>query len=215
MGHILIWTGCIAAPAAYFLNDLAALPRGAFGGDTDVRPCSLGGRPQGATGATAGRRATGFVVHWSSNTGWARIADSDGSFPNGIDASADGRTLYFAETYGHRVNAIGLDGRNRRRISVAMQPDNVTVSPDGSVVVAGGTGAPMTSTAGCAAFRPQGCGFASALERLDIARGSVTRLFADDGSKMSGASVGVVEKSGRLIAGTSFGDRVTVVPLKP
>jgi hypothetical protein len=213
-GPRLTWTGCVIAPAPYFLNDIAALPNDGFAATHMFDRAAVAADPKAQQAKLLAGEPTGYVVHWSPQTGWAKVPDSDGSFPNGIDASADGRTLYFAETYGHRVNAIGLDGANRRRMAVAMQPDNVTVSEDGSVVVAGGTGAPMVSTAGCAAFRPQGCGFASALERLDFAKGSVTPLFADDGSKMPGASVGVVA-GGRLYVGTSFGDRVTVVPLKP
>jgi hypothetical protein len=213
-GPRLTWIGCVAAPAPYFLNDIAALPGGGFAATHMFDRAASAADPKAQQARWLAGEPTGYVVRWSAGGGWSKVPGSDGSFPNGIDASADGRTLYFAETYGHQVNTIGLDGANRRRIAVAMQPDNVTVSEDGAVVVAGGTGAPLVSTAGCAAFRPQGCGFASALERLDFTDGSIVRLFADDGSRMPGASVGVIAR-GRLYIGTSFGDRVTVVPLKP
>jgi sugar lactone lactonase YvrE len=211
-GPRLTWIGCVDAPAPYFLNDIAALPQGAFAATHMFDRAAAARDPKAQQARLLAGEPTGYAVRWSAAEGWAKVPNTDGSFPNGMDASADGRTLYYAETYGHRVSAIGLDGSGKRSIAVAMQPDNVTVAADGAVIVAGGTGAPITSTAGCAAFRPQGCGFPSALLRLDFAVGAATPLFSDDGTKMSGASVGVVA-GGRLYVGTSFGDRITVIPV--
>jgi sugar lactone lactonase YvrE len=210
----LAWRNCVTAPPPLFLNDITVLPGGAIAA-THMYDRALAARdPKAQLARYLAGETTGYVVLWSPGAGWMKIANSDGAFPNGIDSSADGRTLYFAETYGHRVNAIGVDGAGRRSIAVSMQPDNVTTASDGGVVVAGGTGAPVTSTQGCGALRPVGCGFPSAVARLDFRTGAATPLFADDGAKVPGASVAVVLDHA-LYIGASFGDRITVAPLAP
>jgi sugar lactone lactonase YvrE len=208
----LSWRNCATAPPPLFLNDITVLPGGAIAATHMYDRALAAKAPKAQLARYLAGKMTGYVVRWSQAAGWAKIANSDGAFPNGIESSADGRTIYFAETYGHRVNALGVDGAGRRSIAVAMQPDNVTRAADGRVIVAGGTGAPVTSTQGCAALRPVGCGFPSAIDRLDFAAGTATPLFADDGTSVPGASVAVALDH-TLYVGTSFGDRITVAPL--
>jgi sugar lactone lactonase YvrE len=208
----LAYAGCVTSPPPLFLNDIAALPNGAFAATHMFDQAVAAKDPKAQQARYLASEDTGYVVRWSKAEGWVKVPNSGGSFPNGMAASADGKTLYYAETYGHRVSAIGLDGSGRRRFPLAMNPDNVTVAQDGSLIVAGGTGAPLTSTAGCGAFRPAGCGFPSAEDRVDPVTGKVTRLFAEDGTVVPGASVGVVYKT-KLFVGGAVGDRITVVDL--
>jgi hypothetical protein len=210
----LQWAGCVLAPLPLFLNDVAALPGHGFAATHMFDRALAAKDPTQQKQRFLAGSNTGYVVTWWPGKGWQKVPNSDGCFPNGIDASADGHELYMAETYGHRINAIDIDGSNRREIRLAMQPDNVTVTNLGDVIVAGGTGVPMVSTDGCAKFRPQGCGFPSAVDRVDFNTSGVATLFADDGTHVPGASVGIVAGK-RLFVGTSFGNRVTVVPMPP
>jgi hypothetical protein len=210
----LQWTGCVLAPLPLFLNDVAALPGNGFAATHMFDRALAAKDPKQQKQRFLEGVNTGYVVTWWPGKGWQKVPNSEGCFPNGIDASADGHTLYMAETYGHRINAIAIDGANRRGVRLAMQPDNVTVTSRGDVIVAGGTGVPMVSTDGCAKFRPQGCGFPSAVEHVDFKTSVVTTLFADDGTRVPGASVGILAGK-RLFIGTSFGNRVTVVPIPP
>ncbi len=206
----LKWAGCALAPAPLFLNSITALPSGGFAATHMFDRTIAAKDPAAQKQRFLAKESTGYAVMWSASGGWQKIPNSDGSFPNGIDSSLDGKTLYMAETYGHRIDAFALDGSNRRSVPVAMQPDNVRVTDKGEVIVAGGTGIPIVSTEGCAKFRPQGCGFPSAVVRIEFGSASVSKLFSDDGTKVPGASVGLLT-DGKLFIGTSFGDRVTVV----
>ena len=97
-GPHLTWVGCVTAPQPYFLNDIAALPGGGFAATLLFDKAVAAADPAAQRARLLAGQPTGFVVRWSPAEGWSKVADSDGSFPNGIDASADGRTLYFAET---------------------------------------------------------------------------------------------------------------------
>lgn len=133
-------------------------------------------------------------------------------FPNGVDVSPDGRWIAFAETYGHRINRIRPDGRDRTSLTLAMQPDNVTAAGDGRFVVVGGTGAPMASTRNCAGLGKAGCAFPSAALLIDFRTMSQRPLLRSEGHETPGISVGLIA-DGALWLGTSFGDRITRVPL--
>lgn len=200
-------TGCAAAPSPYFLNDIAPLPDGGFAAThmfdravprTTLETAFLSGMP------------TGYVVRWSPATGWRALPGTEGTFPNGLDVSPDGKWIAFAEIYGHALNRVRLDGSGRTRIRLAMQPDNVTALGGARFLVVGGTGTPMTSTKRCPELKRPGCGFPARAVVVNFARGNVTTLVESGGASTPGFSVGV-RKHGQIYLGTAFGDRITVV----
>ena len=72
----------------------------------------------------------------------ARVVADNIASGGGINVSADGLTLYVAETAGQRVRLFSRDPsdgsvRERGRIAVPTSPDNIDVAPDGSLTVAG------------------------------------------------------------------------------
>ncbi|MEZ5565093.1 MAG: hypothetical protein R3F24_06045 [Gammaproteobacteria bacterium] len=72
----------------------------------------------------------------------ARVVLDDIAAGGGINVSADGRTLYVAETAGQRLRVLARnpdDGsvRETERIALPTSPDNVDVAADGSLTVAG------------------------------------------------------------------------------
>lgn len=201
-------TACVAAPPLYFLNDVAPDGMGGFVA-THMFDRS---RPRSELDADfrAGR-PTGFIVRWTAQAGWRKVAGSDGAFPNGIDLSANARWIAFAETYGHVLNRIRMDGSARQRVPLAMQPDNVTAAGGDRFIVAGGIGRPMVSTRNCAALRRPGCGFPSRALSVDFGRGGrQTVIVTSGGESVPGMSV-ALRKGGILYLGTAFGDRITTV----
>ena len=72
---------------------------------------------------------TGDVLSWSSDAGWTHVANTNGAMPNGIIASRDESTFYFADAGNWRVaieparNAALQDVRVR----VGGAPDNAHV----------------------------------------------------------------------------------------
>lgn len=202
----LSWSGCAAAPAAYFLNDVALLPDGFAATHMFDRTMDKPTRDA----LLLKRRPTGHIVRWSRGRGWRQIPGTEGAFPNGVVAAPDGSWIAFSETYGHVVNRIDPDGGRRRRIPVAMQPDNLTLAGGDRVIVAGGTGEPMVSTRNCPALREAGCGFPAAALEVDMTSGRVRKLVTSGGVSTPGASV-ALRKGGVIYLGTAYGDRITRV----
>ena len=72
----------------------------------------------------------------------ARVVASDIASGGGINVSADGNTLYVAETAGQRLRVLArnpADGSvtDKARISLPTSPDNIDVAADGSLWVTG------------------------------------------------------------------------------
>jgi len=202
-------TACTPAPEDLFLNDIAPLAGEGFV-TTHMFDRSL---PKDQRDAMfRNDTPTGVLMRWTAASGWARIPGSEGVFPNGVDVSPSGRWIAFAETYGHRLNRIRPDGRDRSSVTLAMQPDNVTAVDDTHFVVVGGTGVPLVSTRNCAPLGKAGCAFPSAAILVDFAHLSQKVLVRSEGHETPGISTGLIA-DGALWLGTSFGDRVTRVVL--
>lgn len=203
--------GCLAVPPALYLNDLAPLPEGSLVA-THMFDRAL---DRAALEALLARGApTGEVMRWTPTGGWAPVPGAAGSFPNGVDASADGGVLVYAETYGRRVTRLAPDGRGAVHVALAMQPDNVTLLSDHEAIVTGGTGAPMASTRNCAGLGPAGCAFPSSAVLVDFRARSWRPLVRSAGLTSPGFSV-TVRAGGAWWLGTAFGDRLTRVALTP
>lgn len=110
----------------------------------------------------------------------------------GINVSADGRTLYVAETAGKRVRVLdrleGGEVRERMRIDIDTSPDNIDIAADGSLWVAG-----HANTLALIRHFISGTPAPSQVWRVvsgDSGAESVEEIYLDDGAQMSGGSVG-------------------------
>ncbi len=122
----LAWRGCVLAPPDASLNEVVALPNGDF---YTTKMASI----SGASDFTAGDpdRADGTRLRLDRQGGYRKIEGTDGVMPNGIAASADGKTLYLNVTMQSEVRKIDVaTGKLLGTASVKM-PDNVTWAPDG------------------------------------------------------------------------------------
>ena len=117
----LTWVGCAIAPEALGLNGVVALPEGGFA-------------------ATSPR--TGDVWEWQTGTGWTRIPGSEDTAPNGLEISQDGRWLYIAGWGEEKLTRLsrGQTPVQKDVVAVGFRPDNLRMSPDGSVIFAAGHG---------------------------------------------------------------------------
>lgn len=115
----LTWVGCAPALSTLSLNSVVALPDGGFA-------------------TTSG--PTGDVWSWQTATGWARIPGSQGTAPNGLEISNDGRWLYIAGWSQEKLTRISLNETpvQQEVIDLGFRPDNVRMSLDGSVIFASG-----------------------------------------------------------------------------
>ena len=110
-------------------------------------PYGLGGRPRGVPFNGVYRLATNGTL-FAEHRG-----DANGTRPNGIGLSPDGKTLYVADTIDGRVYkfAVAADGATSGRTMFAM----TTGGPDGLAIDTGGN-VFVTSNSGIEVFAPSG-----------------------------------------------------------
>lgn len=133
----LNWRGCVPVPSEVYANAVAPLPGGvavtSFGSPADPQLVNLiAGRP------------SGFVMIWTSNTGWTRVRGSELPGDNGIEVSPDGNTLYVD---GWADDALWVLSRDESRPPIRIpvgdfHPDNVHWLPGGKLLIAGEVGDP-------------------------------------------------------------------------
>ena len=115
----LTWVGCVPALSTLRLNSVVALPDGGFA-------------------ATSG--PTNDVWEWQTGTGWTRIPGSEGTAPNGLEISQDGRWMYIAGWSEEKLTRISLGQTpvQKEVVALGFRPDNLRMSLDGSVIFAAG-----------------------------------------------------------------------------
>ncbi len=115
----LTWVGCAPALSTIAFNSVVALPEGGFA-------------------ATSG--ATSDVWEYHTATGWRRVPGSENTAPNGLEISKDGRWMYIAGWSEEKLTRIsrGRTPVEKDVIALGFRPDNLRMSPDGSVIFAAG-----------------------------------------------------------------------------
>jgi arylesterase/paraoxonase len=131
-------------------------------------------------------------------------------FANGINASADGRTVYIAECLRRIVGIYDRDpasgGLTRRgTIDLGSCPDNIEVDEDGTLWIAA-----HPKLFDLIAHREDASKLApSQILRVDSATGAVTEVLLDGGALISAASTASVAGD-RMVVGAIFEDKVLV-----
>ena len=203
----LTWQGCVHVPSTVLANAVAPLPDGvavtSFGSPDDPKLVNLiAGRP------------SGFVMIWSKQTGWVRLKDSDVPGDNGIESSADGRTLYVAAWTNNALWILSRDGRRApTRFPLGdFHPDNIHWQRDGTLLIAGEVG----DASEILACGPQKiCNTPSILVVFDPVQGSVaTREFVPPTAHFGAAST-AIRYHGRYWLSSFLGDRMIEAPAIP
>jgi hypothetical protein len=154
---------------------------------------------------------TGYVLEWRPEAGWRQIPNTKASYPNGVEVSSDGETLYFA-AFGSSelVRMRRADGAERTSVPVP-RPDNLTWSDDARLLVAAHTAALM-EVAGCLSIEAGACGTSFAAYAVDPET-LETELILEHagGPPMGGASV-ALQVGDELFLGSFVGDRIGRAP---
>lgn len=129
---------------------------------------------------------------------WAKLMFFDGTtwreevrdlrFGNGLQISQDGKTLYVASFRGREIRAYernddGTLGETPRHISLPAMPDNLKWSDDGKLTVAAHPSLFRSFLYTVNIGSPP-----SEVYEIDVHRGSVERIYRNDGSPIGGAS---------------------------
>jgi len=79
------------------------------------------------------------VWQYQTSTGWRKVPGSEGTAPNGLEISKDGRWLYIAGWAEEKLTRLSRgEPIQKDVIALGFRPDNVRMSPDGSVLFAAG-----------------------------------------------------------------------------
>lgn len=204
------WRGCVPMPDGIMINDVAFLPGGGFV-VTNFMPSFDGVGPKviwSMLKVSMGAD-TGSVLKWEPGGALTEIENSQGSAPNGVEASADGTEIFVAEWGGHSVYRLRIDeeGTPRRdEVAVDHNPDNLSWTRDGQLLVAGQEGGVMASL-GCGSIREAGCDLGYSVYRIGPVGLEATKIVEGRGA----ASI-ALEVGDEIFVGAFVGDQIMRVP---
>lgn len=126
------WKGCIPLPQDAYFNAVARLADGGFVA-TRMRDANV------SNDAIEPGFITGRLFEWHPGGVPQPLAGTELSLPNGIDVSADGRTLFVAATGTQELVRFDLRATpiGKRTVSLPMRPDNVHWDDNGKLLIAG------------------------------------------------------------------------------
>jgi hypothetical protein len=138
----LAWIGCVPVPPGAIANGVVPLPEGGIAATLMIapefaRPASAGASANPMARMAAGE-TTGYAALWRPGAGWSKIDGTEGSGPNGIEVSPDGRWLWIALWGSRQVIRVPVDGMGEKAVlELAVWPDNLRWGDDGALWVAG------------------------------------------------------------------------------
>jgi hypothetical protein len=209
-GPAATWQGCVPLPDEAQANDVAALPGSGF-----VTTNMLPREP----GVLDGLRValgmeTGELLEWSAEAGWRAVPGTRASAPNGVVASRDGKTLYFAAWGSSRLVRVQRDGSALSEVALPHHPDNLSWAPDGSLLVTGQKGS-VLQIAACGRIESGTCPLPFSVVRVTPADLTFSVIFDHDPARLDGAGTVAIEHDGALWIGTFAGDRILRVVENP
>jgi hypothetical protein len=203
----LLWRGCVVAPDHGYFNDLVVLRNGDFWASqmfprnanliwTSLRMMFLG-------------HTLGYAYHWSPERGFQALPGTETKFANGIEKSADERTVFLNSYFGGEVIKVDVATGERLGSTPVPAPDNLSWSPTGELLVAGHLGT-IRETLACADLPEGSCGFGFQIVAVDPAT-MVGRLLLEHGGPPMGAVTVAVPFGDSVYLGTFAGDRIAQV----
>lgn len=199
----LAWRGCWIAPDDAWLNEVILLADGSLMA-SHMMPRSAGER-------AFENGAPGWVLHWTPDGGFSKVAGSEVLLANGLELSDDEKTLYLNSS---------VDGL--RRIDLAKGKvtghaeigalDNSTWAPDGKLLVAHLLPESNESFAICGARKQRVCPIPFRIVAVDPDTLETSVRFDSVGSPMGAGTVGL-QVGDELFVGSFSGDRILRVDL--
>ena len=197
-----VWRGCIELPSDTSGNDLTVASDGEILVSNYVSsPDSLWANLRVGLGLP-----TGDVLGWLPDSGWRHLPGTEGSAPNGVAVSRDGRNLFFVETGGRQlVRLRRSDGGARVDVEIDGALDNLSWTRSGHLLLASHDS--VSAFLGCVTAGT--CRAPWSIWEIDPDTLSVRRVFQHDGSVV-GAVASAAEVGDQIYLGAVFGDRIGV-----
>ncbi|WP_344418255.1 hypothetical protein [Pseudonocardia ailaonensis] len=187
----LAWRGGVILPRGTWPNDIAALTDGGFLVSSTVDP-DVDGVEGGMARMFDGIESVG-AVEWHSEGGCAAVPGSTMAGANGILVSEDAERIFIGGWRdGNLVRLTRTHGSTTvDSIKLGILVDNLTWSPDGSILAAGAFG--TTPSKIYDAFRAgDTCFFPCKVLRIDAETLEISTVLAFDGSTYGLSTTGLV-----------------------
>lgn len=206
------WRGCVVIDEELWVNDVAMLPQpeGGFVA-SHMMPREIAGtlfdRPQND------KVETGYLVEWHLDSGWTKVPGSEGALPNGVQVSADGSVVY--NNHYQSEQTVALERATGKRLwttSVKGAPDNMSITPDGKLLIATHLMSLRSIRDDCMVKNEDICGLPFTLHYLDPADGAATQIFETSGPPFGGSTV-AVQTGGSIYMGAFAGNRIARIPV--
>jgi hypothetical protein len=212
----LTWVGCVPLPRGATGNGVASLPGGGIAATLMAAPEFLPPLPDGVARKPTDSmdmmrqgQLTGYAVEWFRGRGWRRVPGSEGSGPNGIEASPDGRFLWIAMWGSGEVVRVAREGKPRRTvIKLPILPDNVRWGDDGALWAAGAA----DRDAYFACWQRPECRSNYGIVRIDPRSLQSTTIPHPDGRPAFGDATTALLVGGELWLAAYPTDRLSVLP---
>jgi hypothetical protein len=183
------WIGCVIAPDPIGLNSVRGLPDGGF-----ITTNFLPRNQQMQTMMNGGKN--GEIWEWHAASGWEKVPGSEASGANGVELSADGRTLYVAAWGSQSFFRLsrGVTPFKREEIPLGFRIDNIHWAKDGTLLTAGQVGQDWQ------------------VAKIDPVTMKVTQIYAQkDMPGLFGGGTVALEVGDSLWVGSYRGDRIAIV----
>ncbi|MBW2272567.1 MAG: hypothetical protein JRG96_04810 [Deltaproteobacteria bacterium] len=204
----LTWRGCVETPPKVWANDVVALANGGLMVTKMMSSSEFPAALPGLVRILLGRE-TGGVYEWRREAGWRELEGGRGSGPNGIAVDSAAGEVYFSEWGSRRLTRLrpdGAGGWQRDSVALPHNPDNLSWSESGALLVAGQSGG-VGDAIGCGSVEGGTCALPFSIVEVDP-RSLETRVLLDHPATATGAASSVVEVDGEFFIGTFAGDRI-------
>ena len=186
------WLGCVIAPDPIGLNSVRGLPDGGFI-TTNFLPR---GTPREVTQRMLGGERNGELWEWHTASGWQKVPGSEAAGANGVELSADGKTLYVAAWGSQSFFRVsrGATPPVRDEIPLGFRVDNIHWARDGSLFAVGQAGQNWKAV------------------KIDPNTLAVREVVSVADTPEFGAGTALVEVGRELWVGSFRGNRIAIVP---
>ena len=208
----IVWHGCVVSPEPEY-NDVAALADGSF---VATHPTGIPADPQAkgkqGGGGAFGGQPTGFVVTWSQAKGEQELPGTRTAYPNGVVATADGKTAYYAVYASKEARRYDLKAQKQTGVvKLDFMPDNLTWTKKGNLLAAGIKGIAGECPAGSGQFCRQAFGVAA----IDVSSMMEKTVYDSNGKGVLIPGVSsALQVGNNVYIGAFEGDRVVKVSWK-
>ena len=207
---VLQWTGCVVAPDHVFPDAVAALPDGGIVVTSLWDPLD-----QERFAKLGAGRPMGSLAEWHPASGWKAIGPAGLSGPNGVIASADGRTLFVAAWSGRQILRIDRATGAFTSVDVDFLPDNLRWGPGGADILVGGQVATVERALACFESAALNCDIPFTIGRVDPATLKTVEIVKRGVHGAMGAGTGAIQVGNELWVGSYRADRIARFPVDP